>query len=133
MIKNYFKIAWRNIVRHKGYSAINIAGLTVGIAACLLIFVVVRFELSFDTFQPGYKSTYRITTQVSRDGNISYNAGISAPAVDAFRLYFPKAKVAGIELSYGSQVTVPGAGGNPSNDKKFIENAGVMFAEPQLF
>jgi len=40
MIKNYFKIAWRNIVCHKGYSTINVAGLTVGIAACLLIFVV---------------------------------------------------------------------------------------------
>src|SRR5580704_18787787 len=112
MIKNYFKIAWRNIVRHKAYSAINIAGLTVGIAACLLIFVVVRFELSFDAFQPGYKSTYRITTQTLRDGNIAYNAGISAPAVDAFRLYFPKAKVAGVELNYGSELTAPAVNGN---------------------
>src|ERR1700722_12919392 len=107
MIKNYFKIAWRNIVRHKAYSAINIAGLTVGIAACLLIFVVVRFELRFDTFQPGYKSIYRITSQVTRDGNVNYQAGISAPAVDAFRLYFPQATVAGVELTYGSEVTVP--------------------------
>ncbi len=133
MIKNYFKIAWRNFVRHKGYSAINIAGLTVGIAACLLIFVVVRFELSFDTFQPGYSSTYRITTQNIRDGNISYQAGISAPAADAFRLYFPQAKVAGIEMTYGSEVTVSAQSGNPADDKKFIENAGIMFAEPQLF
>ncbi|HZY37302.1 MAG TPA: ABC transporter permease [Mucilaginibacter sp.] len=133
MIQNYFKIAWRNIVRHKGYSAINIAGLTVGIAACLLIFVVVRFELSFDTFQPGYKSTYRITSQTLRDGNIAYNAGISAPAVDAFRVRFPQAKVAGIELNYGSEVTVPAATGNPADDKKFIEDTGLMFAEPQLF
>ena len=52
MLKNYFKIAWRNIVRHKGYSAINVAGLTVGLAACLLIFVIIQFELSFDTFNP---------------------------------------------------------------------------------
>jgi len=133
MIKNYFKIAWRNIVRHKAYSAINIAGLTVGIAACLLIFVVVRYELSFDTFQPGYNSTYRITSQTLRDGNIAYNAGISAPAVDAFRLYFPKAKVAGVELNYGSELTAPAVNGNPADDKKFIEDAGVMFAEPQLF
>ncbi|HEY9002599.1 MAG TPA: ABC transporter permease [Mucilaginibacter sp.] len=133
MLKNYFKIAWRNIVRHKAYSAINIAGLTVGIAACLLIFLVVRFELSFDTFQPGYKSTYRITTLVRRDGNITYNAGISAPAVTAFRLHFPQAKVTGVDLIYGSEVTVPGTTGNAVDDKKFIENAGIMFAEPQLF
>ena len=120
MLKNYFKIAWRNIVRHKAYSAINIAGLTVGIAACLLIFLVVRFELSFDTFQPGYKSTYRITSEVHRDGNTTYNAGISAPAVTAFRLQFPQAKVTEVDLIYGSEVTVPGKTGNPVDDKKFI-------------
>ena len=54
MLKNYFKIAWRNIIRHKAYSAINISGLTVGIAACLLIFIVVQYEMSFDTFRPNF-------------------------------------------------------------------------------
>jgi putative ABC transport system permease protein len=133
MIKNYFKIAWRNTVRHKAYSAINIAGLTVGVAACLLIFVVVQFELSFDHFQPGYKTTYRVTTQTNREAGIMRSAGVSAPAVNALRLYFPQAKVAGLESSYGSQVTVPAVKENPSDDKKFIENMGVMFIEPQYF
>jgi putative ABC transport system permease protein len=133
MIKNYFKIAFRNIIRHKAYSAINIAGLTVGMAACLLIFVIIQYELSFDTFQPGYNSTYRITTVTERESGVQPNAGISAPAVDALRLYFPKATVTGIESSYGSQITVPSASGNPSNDKKIIETIGVMFIEPQFF
>ncbi|SHN31912.1 ABC transporter permease [Mucilaginibacter sp. OK098] len=133
MFKNYFKIAWRNIVRHQSYSAINMAGLTVGIAACLLIFVVVQYELSFDTYQPGYKSTYRIVTKKDREGNIRYSAGISTPAVDAFRLYFPQATVAGINAIYGSQIVAPAANGNPASDKKFVENTGIMFAEPQLF
>ncbi len=133
MIKNYFKIAWRNIIRHKGYSAINVSGLTVGIGACLLIFVVVQYELSFDTFQPGYKTTYRVTTQTYRDAGIERTPGVSAPATNALRLYFPQAKVASIESSYGSQITVPTATGNPADDKKFIENTGVMFIEPQFF
>ncbi|MDP9076704.1 MAG: ABC transporter permease [Bacteroidota bacterium] len=133
MFKNYFKIAWRNIVRHQSYSAINIAGLVVGIAASLLIFVVVQYELSFDTYQPGYKSTYRIVTKKVREGNIRYSAGISTPAADAFRLYFPQATVAGINAIYGSQIVAPAAKGNPASDKKFVENAGIMFAEPQLF
>lgn len=133
MFKNYFKIAWRNITRHKSYSAINVAGLAVGIAACLLIFVVVQYELSFDTYQPGYKSTYRIVTKKEREGNIRYSAGISTPAVDAFRLYFPQAVVAGINAIYGSQIVAPAADGNPAGDKKFIENTGIMFAGPQLF
>jgi putative ABC transport system permease protein len=133
MIKNYFKIALRNIIRHKAYSAINIAGLTVGIAACLLLFLIIHYELSFDTFQPGYNSTYRITTVTERQAGIDRNPGVSAPAVDALRLYFPRAKVTGIESSYGSQVTVPAATGNPADDKKIIENTGVMFVEPQFF
>jgi putative ABC transport system permease protein len=133
MIKNYFKIAWRNIIRHKGYSAINIAGLTVGIAACLLIFVIIQYELSFDTFQPGYKNIYRVITLVSRQGVDTYNPGVAAPATESLRLAFPEAKVGSLESSYGSQVTVPSLSGNASQDKKFIENIGVMFTEPQLF
>lgn len=133
MFKNYFKIAWRNITRHQSYSAINVAGLAVGIAACLLIFVVVQYELSFDTYQPGYKSTYRIVTKKEREGNIRYSAGISTPAVDAFRLYFPQATIAGINAIYGSQIVAPAANGDPAGDKKFVENTGIMFAEPQLF
>ena len=50
MIKAYLKIAWRNITKRKGYSFINIGGLAVGIAACLLLFTVVRYELSYDSF-----------------------------------------------------------------------------------
>ena len=133
MFKNYLKIAWRNVVRHQSYSAINIAGLAVGIAACLLIFLVVQYELSFDTYQPGYNSTYRIVTKKVREGNIRYSAGISTPAVDAFRSYFPQATVAGVSAIYGSQVVAPTANGNPAGDKKFVENTGIMFAEPQLF
>lgn len=131
MFRNYLKIAWRNIIRRKAYSAINIAGLTIGIAACLLIFLVVRFELSFDDFQA--KNTYRIATQINSQGNTRYTPGISPPAVDAFRLLFPQAKVAGVNLIYGSEVTVPAANNNATDAKKFIEPAGIMFAEPQLF
>src|SRR6266702_4710001 len=50
MIKNYFKTAWRSLIRNKSYTAINIVGLAVGIAACLLIFLVIHFETSFDDF-----------------------------------------------------------------------------------
>ena len=48
MLKNYFRIAWRNVVRHKAYAFINISGLAVGIAACIMLFAVVKYELSYD-------------------------------------------------------------------------------------
>jgi putative ABC transport system permease protein len=134
MLKSYFKIALRNIVRHKGYAAINISGLTVGIAACLLIFVVIQYELSFETFRPDLKNIYHVVTQEKRESGFSYNPGIAVPSTDALRLDFPQAKVAAINSSYGSQITVPQKGfTNGMDDKKFTEDIGVMFMEPQFF
>lgn len=134
MIKNYFKIAWRNIRHHKGYTAINVSGLTVGIAACLLIFVVIQYELSFDTFRPNFKNIYHVVTQETHEGGLTYNPGIPIPSTDALRLDFPQAKVAAIESNYGSQITVPENGSlNGAGDKKFTENIGVVFMEPQFF
>ncbi|MDR6944067.1 ABC transporter permease [Mucilaginibacter pocheonensis] len=133
MLKNYFKIAWRNITRHKGYSAINIAGLTVGIASCLLIFVIIQYELSFDTFNPNYKNIYRIVTQEKHESETTTNPGIAVPATEALRLDIPQAKVAALNSSYGSQITVPEGAGSRTGDKKFTENIGVLFIQPQFF
>ncbi len=58
MLKNYFKTAFRNLQRNKSYAAINMLGLAIGIAACLLIFLVVRFETSFDNFHLKKNSIY---------------------------------------------------------------------------
>ncbi|HEY8930579.1 MAG TPA: ABC transporter permease [Mucilaginibacter sp.] len=60
MIKNYIKIAWRNLVKNKFYSAINIAGLTVGMAVGILMLLWVQDELSFDTFHSKAKTIYRV-------------------------------------------------------------------------
>jgi putative ABC transport system permease protein len=60
MIKNYIKIALRNIIRHKGFSAINIAGLAIGIACSILILVFVAHELSYDKYHEKADRTYRI-------------------------------------------------------------------------
>ncbi|MDP9081471.1 MAG: ABC transporter permease [Bacteroidota bacterium] len=134
MLKNYFKIAWRNIVHHKGYTAINVSGLTVGIAACLLLFVVIQYELSFDTFRPNFKNIYHVVTAEKHEGGIAYNPGVPIPTTEALRLDFPQAKVAAINASYGSQITVIQNGSSQGvADKKFTEDIGVMFMEPQFF
>ncbi|HVS91617.1 MAG TPA: ABC transporter permease [Mucilaginibacter sp.] len=134
MLKSYFKIAWRNIVRHKGYAAINISGLAVGIAACLLIFMVVQYETGFDTFRPNFKHIYHVVTIEKRENGLSYNPGVPIPTTEALRLDFPQAKVAALNTAYGSQITVPADGAaNGVADKKFIENIGVMFIEAKFF
>ncbi len=61
MFKNYFTTALRNLQRRKGYSFINIAGLTFGLACCLIIFQYVAFEYSFDDFNPNTAQLYRVT------------------------------------------------------------------------
>ncbi len=71
MIKNYFKIAWRNIIRQKGYSGINIIGLAIGIAACLLILQYVSFELSYENFHANKDRIYRVRQDRYDNGKLS--------------------------------------------------------------
>ncbi|WP_214073173.1 ABC transporter permease [Mucilaginibacter sp. dw_454] len=134
MLKNYFKIAWRNIKRHKAYSAINVAGLAIGVAACLLIFVVVQFELSYEKFQPNYKNIYRIVLQQDLGDGISYSEGTPYPITAALRADFPQVKLAALNTAYNSQFTVPANANNfGADNKKFVEEIGVMFMQPQFF
>jgi len=60
MLKNYFKVTFRNLIRHKGYSFINIAGLAVGIACSILIIPYIQYELSYDRFHEKADRIYRI-------------------------------------------------------------------------
>lgn len=69
MLKNYFKIALRNIAKHKGYSFINIFGLAVGIGCCLLIFLYVKDELTYDRFQTKADRIYRVNSLIDWMGN----------------------------------------------------------------
>jgi len=69
VIKNYFKIAWRNLWRHKRMTFINVAGLGVGMAATVLIAMWVQNELSFDKAQPDSENIYRVKTALSVSAN----------------------------------------------------------------
>jgi putative ABC transport system permease protein len=71
MIRNYLKIAWRNILRQKGYSGINIIGLAIGIAACLLILQYVSFELSYENFHENKNRIYRVQLDRFDNGKLS--------------------------------------------------------------
>ena len=81
MIKNYFKIAWRNIKRHKVYSGINILGLAIGIAACLLILQYVSFELGYENFQAKKDRVYRVLQDRYDNGKLSTQWASGAYAV----------------------------------------------------
>src|SRR5690606_6058142 len=83
MLKNYLKIAWRGLIRSKWVGVINILGLTIGITAALLLFVVVAYETSYDKFQPNYDYVYRIYTQDKIEDGLDLNPGVANPFPDA--------------------------------------------------
>ena len=134
MIRNYLKIAWRNISRRKGYSSINIGGLAVGIAACLLLYTVVKYEFSYDKHHPNFDRIYRVVTKDDFSDGIDYTPGMPFPALEAVRVSFPEITTGALFASYGSQVTVLGNdGNNTTSDKKFIEETGFFFCDPEFF
>jgi putative ABC transport system permease protein len=71
MIKNYMKIAFRNLIKHKAFSLINISGLAIGMACCLLIIIFVQDELSYDKFNARADRIYRMTSEENRRGVIA--------------------------------------------------------------
>jgi putative ABC transport system permease protein len=64
MIRSYFKIAFRNLAKHKMFSFINIMGLSAGMTACFLIALYVHFELSYDAFNQKAERIYRVGADV---------------------------------------------------------------------
>jgi len=91
MFRNYFKTAWRNILRHKAYSAINILGLSIGIAACLLIIQYVSFELSYEKFQQNKERIFRVQQDRFDNGKISTQWAAGAFGVgNAFKAAIPE-------------------------------------------
>lgn len=83
MIKNYFKIAWRNLLRNKLRTVIHILGLSIGISICFLIFNVVTHAYSFDNFHPDKERIFRITTLSSYSGMEFNNPGVPFPMAEA--------------------------------------------------
>jgi putative ABC transport system permease protein len=68
MLKNYFTVAFRSLARHRGYSLLNVAGLTLGMACCLLLFQYVAYETSFDSFHSQKDRIYRATFEQTKNG-----------------------------------------------------------------
>lgn len=81
MLKNYLKSAWRNFLKHKSFSTINILSLSIGIAACMVIFLFIQDELSFDTFHTKKESIYRLNEVQSFPGTNTQNVALSMPGM----------------------------------------------------
>src|SRR5262249_19279703 len=91
MFRNYFKTAWRNLIKNKTFSLINIAGLSIGMAACLLILQYVSFELSFDQFNKNADDIYRVYNDRYQNGKLVQHGTITYSGVGpAMQADFPE-------------------------------------------
>src|ERR1700761_2085 len=80
MLKNYFKIGYRNIIRHKAYSFINLSGLAIGMASSILILLWVQNELSYDKFNKNAKQIYRVVCSLG-DFKAAVNPAVMSPTL----------------------------------------------------
>lgn len=125
MIKNYFKIAWRNIMKHKGFSLINGGGLTLGIASCLLLLLYVSYHLGYDHQFKNLNNIYIVENNQPGDGKIytfSATPGQAAAAI--------KSEVPGVVQSARAE-SYAAAGLLTYNNNSF-KKAG-LFADPAFF
>ncbi len=126
MIKNYFKIAWRNFTRHKGFTAINVAGLGIGLACSLLLALYVKDELSYDKHHVNAEQIYRLSrTFLSKEGEVSLRLGHAAPPFGPLiRQDFHEVKEVVRLLETGALVRYR---------EKTFEEEKMFAAEPSLF
>lgn len=116
MLKNYFKIAWRNLVKNKVFSSINILGLTIGITCCMMIFLYIMNEFNVDTFHVQKRNIYRVMRELDMNGtklSVPYLSGPYAPAL--LNDYSGTIKKAVRVMSTNRLVTL---GNNSFNEKK---------------
>src|ERR1700749_4967403 len=96
MWANYFLTAFRNMRRRFGFTLLNVFGLALGIASCLLIFLVVRYELGYDAFNSKADRIYRVNHH-----SIDYNPRVSPAVAPAMRHDFPELEVAQLFFDNG--------------------------------
>ena len=131
MVQNYFKTALRNLLREKGSSFLNIAGLTLGITCSLILFLLVRHLASFDNYHKNRDRIFRVVTESDGNNGRFYTSGIPPVLPEAFRQDFPEAEEVTF-TSYRSNVLIKVPQRN-GETKKFQEEAGVVFAQPNYF
>ena len=129
MIKNYLKVAWRNIRRNRIYAAINVFGLALGICACIVIFLICQYEFSFDNFHKDKDRIYRIMGDLTQNSGQKLHfgklpAGVSQTAAAELTGFHA---VAGV-MPYNAEISVPG---EAKATKRTNNN--TVIVQPQYF
>lgn len=133
MIKNYFKTAFRSLTRNKSYTIINIVGLAVGIAVCMIIFIIIQFQTSFDEFHSNKDRIYRVlTVSHQAEASTTYGKNVPFPMPTGLKTTFPQLEqIAPVYASHNDELQVLDDKGMPV--KNFKEQNGVFYTTPSFF
>jgi putative ABC transport system permease protein len=124
MITNYLKLSFRNLVKRKGYSTLNILGLAIGITCCLLIFQYVAFEKSYDKFQPKTDQIVRLRLDSYHQGQLQWKSATAYPAFGpTMKKDFPEVE------EFCRLIDANGLFSNDERNIKFSEEKGY-YADP---
>ncbi len=132
MVSNYLIYAFRSLLRQPAFSLIHIIGLSIGISAALVVYVIVRYEYSFDQFEPDRGRIYRVVMKTSFNGNVGYSAAIPGPTAGAIQN-----EVSGIDLTV-PYMTLPLDGlakvTDPENAQTiFVDQDKIVVTTPEYF
>ena len=138
MLKNYFIIAWRNLIRHKLNTTINILGLSMGITTCLVIFLLVRFEFSYDNFHPDKNRIYRLVALLKNPQGNNIEAGcVTVPLPMTLRKELSGFESVSAFYNLYANVKIPDASGKITKEfekaREREEASEIIVAEPQYF
>jgi putative ABC transport system permease protein len=124
MIKNYFKIAWRNLWKNKVFSTVNIIGLSIGLTCCLLMALYIQHELSYDNFQAKGDRTVRLIMEYNIGGSVSKGNYTSTKVMPSFARNFPEVET-GVRMKQTSRVI--NYDDKQFNEKKFLYADSTFF------
>jgi len=115
MFRNYVKTAFRGIWKHKLFTLINITGLSIGISAALVIYIIVQYDFTFDKFHKDGDRIHRVVTNFLYSGAPGYNAGVSGPLTVTDRSQFTGLQAIGTIYRLSKpNVQVPNNGATPT-------------------
>ncbi|MDN5286199.1 MAG: putative transport system permease protein [Mucilaginibacter sp.] len=125
MIRNYLKVAVRTLLKNKGFTFINILGLALGLATCLLIIFYVVDELSYDRYNTKYDRIYRVNTDLKYGGVLTSFAIVAPPVADALKSNFPEVENA-VRISPAINIRFKKGEHDIAEDK-------VIYCDPGIF
>lgn len=128
MLKNYFKVALRNLWKNKTFSFINVFGLSLGLICCMLIALYIRYETSYDSYQRHIDDLYQLGTTFAKNGqSLEEMANTPAPMAQAMKQEFPEiAGVTRLLALFSEDKTLFQYSGNGGDKKSFYETKGYM-------